>query len=146
MAEIVPHSGAMVLLSQVLSHREDQTVCSAEIDEQSLFHDAEGSVASWVGLEYMAQCIAAHGGLVGRANGTPPQVGFLLGSRGVVFHTTRFLAGQRVEVTARRVWGKSPGMVSFDCVVEDATTRARLVEGRLNCFVPENEHALGSET
>ncbi len=142
--EIVPHAGSMVLLSRVLRHREDETVCTVEIDQQTLLRDPDGSVAAWIGLEYMAQCIAAHGGLIGRAAGEPPQVGFLLGSRCLSFHAARFHPGQTLVVRATRVWGKARGMVSFDCSLEDSATGALLAEGRINCFVPEPGEALRS--
>ena len=135
-AELLPHEGAMVFLSRVLEHRAGQTVCLLEIDEQVLFREADGSVPAWVGIEYMAQCVAAHAGLVGRANGGPPPLGLLLGSRRARFHVERFLPEQALRVSARHVWGTSPGLVSFDCALEDAGSGAALASARLNCFVP----------
>jgi predicted hotdog family 3-hydroxylacyl-ACP dehydratase len=126
----------MVLLSRVLHHEEDHTVCAVDIDEQTMFRDPAGNVAAWLGIEYMAQCIAAHGGLVGRGSGKPPQLGFLIGARRIDFHAPGFHPGQTLEVTARRVWGGAEGLVSFDCTLVDASTRAVLAEGRLNCFTP----------
>jgi len=145
-AEILPHAGAMVLLSRVLHHEEDHTVCAVDIDSQSMFRDAAGNVAAWVGIEYMAQCIAAHAGLVGRASGKPPQLGFLIGSRRVDFHTPGFRRGQTLEATARRVWGGAEGLVSFECTLLDASTRALLAEGRLNCFTPAAGAVFGGGT
>ena len=141
--EVLPHAGPMVFLSRVLSHTDDHTVCSVEIDEQALFRDRTGNVPAWVGVEYMAQCIAAHAGLVGRASGAAPQVGLLLGSRRVGFYAACFHPGQTLVVKAHHVWGTSPGLVSFDCSLADASTGARLAEGRLNCFVPDADYAEG---
>lgn len=143
MLEIVPQAGAMVLLSRVLHHEETRTVCSVEIEEQTLFRDASGEVPAWIGLEYMAQCIAAHSGLVGRAAGIPPRLGFLLGSRRVSFYAPCYRRGQTLRATARRVWGKTSGMVSWDCSLEDADTGELLAEGRLNCFLPEGNGDFG---
>jgi len=134
--EILPHAGAMVLLSRVLHHEEDRTVCEVDIDAQLMFRDAAGNVAAWVGIEYMAQCIAAHTGLIGRASGKAPQLGFLIGSRRIDFHAPGFRRGQTLEVAARRVWGGAEGLASFDCTLLDASTRTLLAEGRLNCFTP----------
>jgi 3-oxoacyl-[acyl-carrier-protein] synthase-1 len=135
-SEILPHAGPMVLLSRVLHHEADRTVCEVDIDTQSMFLDPAGNVAAWIGIEYMAQCIAAHAGLVGRADGKPPQLGFLVGSRRIDFHTPGFRRGQTLEVTARRVWGGVEGAASFDCALLDASTRAVLAAGRLSCFTP----------
>jgi predicted hotdog family 3-hydroxylacyl-ACP dehydratase len=136
----------MVLLSRVLHHEEDHTVCAVEIDAQSIFRDAAGNVAVWVGIEYMAQCIAAHAGLVGRASGKPPQLGLLIGSRCIDFHASGFRRGQTLEVIARRVWGGTEGLASFDCTLLDASTRTLLAEGRLNCFTPAAGAGSGAGT
>jgi len=135
----------MVLLSRVLHHREDHTVCAVEIDEQTLLRDQAGNVAVWVGLEFMAQCIAAHGGLVGRSSGEAPRVAFLIGSRRVLFHASCFRPGQTLEATASRVWGGTRGMASFDCTLKDAANGALLAEGRLNCFTPGESGGSGVE-
>ncbi len=140
-AEIVPHAGEMVLLARVVSHAGDETVCAAQIGDDVLLATPEGDVPAWMGLEYMAQCIAAHAGLVGRASGEPPRVGFLLGARLVTFHARCYRRGQRLAVRAHRLWGGPRGMVAFDCDVTDAETGTVLAEGRLNCFMPGDDAA-----
>ena len=50
------------------------------VPEAGLFVE-DGQVPAWVGIEYMAQAIAAWAGCRARAAGKPPQLGFLLGSR-----------------------------------------------------------------
>src|SRR5207245_182029 len=58
----------MILLTRILAHAEKRTTCAVEISSASAFLDGQGGVPAWVALEYMAQCIAAHGGLRGRAD------------------------------------------------------------------------------
>ena len=141
--EILPQAGAMVLLSRVLSHQGDLTVCAVNVDEHGMFRDESGAVPVWLGIEYMAQCVAAHAGLVAHAEGEQPRPGFLLGGRRVTFHVARFQQGERLRANARRVWGRPGGMASFDCSLEDETTGTLLVEGRLNCVVVEGLEELG---
>ena len=136
--ELMPHAGEMVLLSEVLAHTSDSTDCAVQVGQDLLHWNRGGSVPAWVGVELMSQCIAVHGGLVGRASGTPPRIGFLLGSRRIQFTAADFKPDQRLTVKARRVWGQEVGMVSFDCEVEDATSGALMLKGRLNCFVPSD--------
>jgi predicted hotdog family 3-hydroxylacyl-ACP dehydratase len=135
----------MVLLSRVLHHQQDRTVCAVEINEQALFRDPAGNVPAWVGIEYMAQCVAAHGGLTRRSTGEAPRVGFLLGSRRVVFHVPRFRPGQTLEATVLHVWGREGNLSSFDCTLKDAATGALLAEGRLNCLTPDPGGGAGAE-
>ena len=135
-AEIVPHRGRMVLLERVLEHAANATACALSIDAQKLFVQGDGSIGSWVGIEYMAQCVAAHAGMIARAAGEQPRVGYLVSSRRLRFHAPRFVPGQELRVSAAQLWGGHEGMVSFQCRVEDARSGALLVEGRLNCYLP----------
>ena len=135
--DLVPHAGPMVLLDEVVAHDEDATTCAVAIAAQELFREPDGSVPVWIGIEYMAQCIAVHAGLVQRATGTrEPRRGFLVGARGLRFHVDRFPAEQRLLATARRRRAGSTTLVSFECELRDADGSRLLAEGRLNCFVP----------
>ena len=136
-AEVLPHRGRMVLLTRVLAHERSGTACAVAIDEQELFRQSDGSVGSWIGVEYMAQCVAAHAGLVGRANRRAPRVGYLVSSRRLRFHVPRFDPGQMLRVSTAQLWGGERGMVAFQCKIEDQASGALLVEGRLNCYMPE---------
>lgn len=142
-SELLPHAGNMVLLSRVRSHDDATTVCEVEIDGLALFRDDEGNVPAWVGLELMAQCIGVHGGLVSSAEGEEgPRIGLLLGSRRVSFQTPEYHRGQTVVVSAKHTWGRTTGLVVFDCTIDDAATGDRLAEARLNCFMPADSAAL----
>ena len=134
-ADLLAHRPTMVLLEAVVQHSADRTVCVTTIGDNTIFRDAGGEVPAWVGLEYMAQCIAAHAGLRARADGKPPPVGFLIGSRRVAFHVAGFVPGQALIVTANHLWGET-GLGSFACSVEDGGTGTLLAEGALNVFVP----------
>lgn len=135
--ELVPHAGPMVLLDEVVAHDEQATTCAVAIAAQQLFREPDGSVPVWIGIEYMAQCIAVHAGLVQRAAGKlEAQRGLLVGARGLRFHVDRFPSEQRLLATARRRWAGGTALVSFDCQLRDAADGTLLAEGRLNCFAP----------
>jgi predicted hotdog family 3-hydroxylacyl-ACP dehydratase len=110
---------------------------------QEMFREPEGDVSAWIGLEYMAQCIAVHAGLSRPVSEQAPPIGLLVSGRRVRFLCTRFSAEQRLEVVARRIWIGSSGLASFDCSIRDAETGELLAEGRLNCFTPRQERPEG---
>jgi predicted hotdog family 3-hydroxylacyl-ACP dehydratase len=143
-AEVVPHSGAMVLLTRVDDHVEHQTTCLVEIGEDTCFRQPGGLVPAWVGLEYMAQCVAVHAGLRARANGEPVKIGLLLGSKRIDFRTAAFSPGQVLEVKARRLWGDK-NLGSFACSVVDAGSGTPLVEGTLSVLLAEDVGTLAEE-
>src|SRR5207253_9894170 len=128
--EVLPQAGRMVLLTRIVGHTEERTICAVEVSTTSPFYDGQGGVPAWVALEYMAQCVAAHGGLRARAAGDPVTIGFLLGSRSITLHTPRFQPGQHLEVAAAPGRG-AHGVVSFACAVRGARPRATRADGAL---------------
>ena len=77
---LVPHGGAMSLLGRLLSTEGESLVAEVAIGPDSMFC-TNGSVGAWVGVEYMAQAVAAHAGYAAGLRGEPVRVGFLLGAR-----------------------------------------------------------------
>ncbi|MEN8162435.1 MAG: hypothetical protein ABFS41_20350, partial [Myxococcota bacterium] len=73
LSELLPHAGPMRLLDRVEAHDGAVTRCRVHPAASGLFQGADGSVPAWVGIEYMAQCAAAHGGLLGHARGEAPR-------------------------------------------------------------------------
>lgn len=140
-SELVPHRGPMRLLAEVTAHQAGETTCSVDVEASALFRRADGSVPAWLGLEYMAQCAAVHGGLAARDRGEPPRPGLFLGSRRVRFAVDAFPAGARLRVTARHHRGET-GLALFDCAVRDEAGGRTLAEGRLSVYVFEDWNAL----
>lgn len=135
-AELVPHSGPMLLVKRVLEHSADRTVCEVDPAESGPFLDEGIGVPTWVGLEYMAQCAAVHGGLLARRNGEPPRAGLLLGTRRLKLATDRFRPGELLRVSVSCV---HPGaqMLSFAGEVRGAAGNL-LAEARFNVYMLEN--------
>jgi predicted hotdog family 3-hydroxylacyl-ACP dehydratase len=131
---LVPHAAGMLLLDRVLSHEATRTVCATSADRSPLFANPDGSVPSWVGIEYMAQCAAVHGTLAHRSRGEAPRPGLLLGSRRLELHADAFAAGDPLEVVARHHRGDS-GLVAFDCSIRSPSSGETLVEGRVNLYL-----------
>lgn len=120
--ELLPHRGAAVLLSRVLAHDSRSTTCEVDVARSVLYRNDDGSVPAHVALEYMAQAIAAHGGLLDRAAGRDPRPGFFLGSRRLTLASARFEPEEKLEVTATHVRGTA-GMLAFDCTVRRRAPR-----------------------
>jgi predicted hotdog family 3-hydroxylacyl-ACP dehydratase len=78
--ELVPHGPEMTLIERLLEYSPRRSVATVAITPRSRFVEGAG-VPAWVGIEYMAQTIAAHAGYEGRLRGQPPAIGFLLGTR-----------------------------------------------------------------
>jgi predicted hotdog family 3-hydroxylacyl-ACP dehydratase len=135
--DVLPQKPPMVLLDSIVSHDGKATVCSVLPGPRAPFADADGAVPAHVALEYMAQCAAAHSGIVEREKGRAIRLGFLLGSRRATFHVPRFPPGRELRVTARVAWDDGE-LASFECKVEDGASGALLAEGELSAYSPHD--------
>lgn len=133
-ADLVPHSGKMSLLSRVVDYGEGWLMSEIDITAESMFADDHG-VPAWIGLEYMAQTIAAYAGLQERIKGGAPKIGFLLGSRNYSANTDYFTRGQTIRVRTELEMVAANGLNVFNCVLEGNETRATAV---VNVFQPDD--------
>lgn len=116
-AELVPHASPMLLLQRLVECGDDYVECEVQVRSDGLF-DIDGRVPAWLGIEYMAQTVAAFSGLQAHRVREPIELGFLLGSRRFVTNVQDFVCGEILRVTAKRlVHGKS-GMGAFECKVQ----------------------------
>lgn len=144
-AELLPHRGPAVLLERVLEHDTQRTVCAVDPAAGAAMRDADGSIPAAFGLEFMAQTVAAHGGLLDRAGHREPRPGFFLGSRRLTFHAARFEPGQLLEVEVKHIRGnvdRGSGMLAFDCALRTAGEGAVMVSGVLTVYLLESFAAL----
>lgn len=136
-AELVPHSGKMSLLTRILDYGDDWLQAEVEITRESLFADAQG-VPAWIGLEYMAQAIAAYSGLQERLHGGQPKIGFLLGSRKYLCNAERFQFGQKLRLKVYPEILGDNGLNVFMCELQgDGVSASALV----NVFQPDDADA-----
>ena len=113
-AELLPHAGPMRLLDRVAAHSALETSCELDAAGSALLADDDGTVPSWVALEWMAQCAAAHGALLARAAGAPALQGMLVGARRVTLARASFSPEVRLRVSARPT-GRAGELVTFEC-------------------------------
>jgi len=139
MRDLVPHSGTMVLLDRVLSVDGDGLCAEVAIHAGSVFCE-HGEVGAWVGIEYMAQAIAAHAGYCARLRGEPVKLGFLLGSRRYTSRVGGFRAGTVLTVCVQRVLQGENGLGAFECRIEDDSATA-LATALVTVFQPPDVDA-----
>ena len=73
--ELVPHSGTMSLLDKVVEYGEDWLTAEVTISPETLFLTND-AVPAWVGVEYMAQTIAAFAGILAKTHQQDVKLGF----------------------------------------------------------------------
>jgi predicted hotdog family 3-hydroxylacyl-ACP dehydratase len=143
---LVPHDGTMLLLERVLAADAETLCAELTIRPDTLFCDGLG-VGAWVGIEYMAQAIAAHAGQLALARGMPVKLGFLLGSRRYQCSVPLFAIGTTLQVKVQQALKGDNGFSAFDCRIEDAANNAVLATATVTVFQPDNvDHFLQRST
>lgn len=116
-AELLPHEGRAVLIDAVLEDTRDSIRVSAHVDAANPYFVPGRGVPVWVGIELMAQAIAAHAGLGARRDNRPPRAGMLLGTRRYEASAPYFPEGAELEVRADRDFGDDGGLAACACTI-----------------------------
>ena len=150
---LLPHSGRMVLLDEVLSYDDTSlhAVCTIRSD-CILLPDGANALPGWLGLEIMAQGVGAWAGAHALDAGRPVQLGFLLGTRKLHFARPEIPVGTVLDVQINLSWqDNATNMGVFDCALtcripppgrDDLASGTLLLSGALNVFSPTNREAL----
>jgi predicted hotdog family 3-hydroxylacyl-ACP dehydratase len=122
-----------VLLDRVIEFDEENMVAEVIVRDDGLFGDSR-SVPSWLGIEYMAQTIAALGGMKRRLAGKPLDLGFLLGTRRYDCNVAEFAVGSVLTVSVKRLV-EDQGLGVFDCHIK---AEGISVSAKLNVYQPDS--------
>jgi len=135
--ELVPHSGQMVLLDRAVYADTDRLCAEVRIHAGSVLAGETG-VGSWVGIEYMAQAVAAHAGWSALQRGEEVKVGFLLGSRKYEASVPEFALGSMLRVHVQRVLQGDNGLGAFECRIDVVDGPANAANATVTVFQPHN--------
>lgn len=132
--ELMPHRKPMILIDRMISASETGGACQVRVTSESKFCALDG-VPAYVGLEYMAQAVAAFRGFRSRNQDLPVLVGYLLGTPEFSSQCKTFSVGQTLRIEVEHVWGEDE-FGRFQCAIKDATTGALLQTAGLSVFQP----------
>ncbi|GIU43973.1 thioester dehydrase [Shewanella sairae] len=139
-AEFIPHRQPMILISQLLEHNHDSLLTQTNISATSPYFDSRlNGVPNYVGIEYMAQSIAALAGVEARLRDDIIRVGFLLGSRKLKMHINQFDLGQSYQTKVTRLYQEESGLAVFDCQI--LHNQKVVAEANVNVFQPQDTQA-----
>lgn len=134
--DILPHRATMLLLDRMTGFSKE---CgSAEYSPRSTewYADAQGNMPAWIGIELMAQTIAAHVGLQKRGEGAPPKQGALLGTRSYRSTVPAFKAGETLRIQTRVIYRDDSGLGAYDCSI--ARNDEALATATLKVYEPDD--------
>lgn len=133
---LLPHAGPMVLLDEVLAVGDETVRAVATVRRDGLFAGPhEPGVPAWVGMECLAQAIAAWSGFHERARGQAVHPGFLVGARSFHSSVGTIPYGVVLTVEAERLLEDGEGIGVFDGRVTGAGVEQT---ARLKVYLPRD--------
>lgn len=136
--DLMPHRGDMNWLDAVLQADDDGVVAQATIQPDRYFV-RDGVLPVWIGVEYMAQAVAAWAGHRAWSRGQPVKIGFLLGTRRYDVHRQHLLVGDVLRIEVRRELMGDNGLGMFACRI--MVEGALIASANLSVFEPPQEAA-----
>jgi predicted hotdog family 3-hydroxylacyl-ACP dehydratase len=134
-ADLLPQSQRMVLVDNVVEAGDEYIVVELTVRDDGLFSTSERIVPAWVGLEYMAQAVAAFSGYQRKLRGQEIDLGFLLGTREYQCSTGHFVCGTLLQIHAEKIIEAANDMVVFDCYLQGDGIKAT---SKLNLLMPQD--------
>jgi predicted hotdog family 3-hydroxylacyl-ACP dehydratase len=138
--EVLPHRGTMLLTDAVLACGDTSVTVRAHVDANAWYADANGSMPAWIGIELMAQAIAAHVGLVAMRAGDRARPGVLLGSSKYEALVPAFARGTPLDVHASELLRSEEGHGAYECAIDTADGQ-RLAQAVIKVFQPTDFQA-----
>jgi predicted hotdog family 3-hydroxylacyl-ACP dehydratase len=131
----VPHRGAMLLIDRLIVATDDYATAEVLVRSNGLFV-RDGKVPAWVGIEYMAQTIAAWAGARAKKAEIPVKIGFLLGTRRYETSVPEFSCGEKlcIKVVCELIGENGLGM--FNCQILSADQV--IARAQVSVYEPEN--------
>jgi predicted hotdog family 3-hydroxylacyl-ACP dehydratase len=114
---IIPHRGTMLLIDAVSTFSEDALSARATVHADAWYADADGTMPAWIGIELMAQAIAAHVALLAMRGGGRARPGVLLGSRSYKALQPSFAGGAQLLIHATELLRSEEGHGAYECTI-----------------------------
>jgi predicted hotdog family 3-hydroxylacyl-ACP dehydratase len=134
--DLLPHRGTMLLLELVAAFTDDALTAHARVDGTAWYADANGGMPAWLGIELMAQAIAAHVGLMTMRTGKPMRPGVLLGSQRYSMQAPSFARDARLRIDIRELLRGEEGHGAYECVIHHDD--AQVAEAVIKVFQPRD--------
>ncbi len=134
---LVPHDAPMILVDRAIEVLETSIHCQVDIGEHHVFFNPQTeTIPGYVGIEFIAQSIAAWSGYHALQDNKQPPIGFLLGCRRYKAECSEFTKGMILDVHAEQVM-EDNGMAVFSARLE--CEGETLAQCQLNVYVPSEE-------
>ena len=135
--DFMPIKAPMLLIDEMLESSETGAKARVHIGPQCQFADAAGNVPIHVGVEYMAQTIAAYASRVQHAAAEPPKPGFLVAVDRYDTRISAFENGKSYCISITMTF-EAEGLGVFTCNIIGDGNGEIVAEGQLKAYQPDD--------
>jgi len=132
--DFLPMKPPMVFLDRVVSYEDEKLTTETTVRRENPFCEDDG-MPGWVGIEYMAQSVAAYSGVQACIRGDSPSVGFLLGTRAYECAVSRFPLGETLTILVEQLFSES-GLGAFSCSI---LSDRPVASATINVYQPDKD-------
>ncbi len=134
--EILPHRGTMLLLDRLLTFDAEGVCAEYTPRNDAWYANSDGDMPAWIGIEMMAQAIAAEVGLRKLGAGALPKPGVVLGTRRYAARRPVFAGGEALRVHAALLYRDAGGLAAYACRIVLGTEE--VASATLTVFEPDD--------
>lgn len=134
--DILPHRGSMLLLDRVIDADAENAWAEYTPRREAWYADPNGNMPAWIGIELMAQAVAAQVSLLKRREGLPLKLGALLGTRRYTSTCSVFLADTPLRIHAKMILCDATGLGAYECHID--SQGELLASASLKVFEPDD--------
>lgn len=131
---ILPHRGTMLLVDGVSACSDEALTAHAAVHSDAWYADENGEMPAWIGIELMAQGVAAHIALLAMRAGGHARPGVLLGTRSYKAHMSAFARDAQLTIHVQEVLRSEEGHSAYECTIDH--DGARYADAVIKVFQP----------
>jgi predicted hotdog family 3-hydroxylacyl-ACP dehydratase len=131
---ILPHRGTMLLVDGVSACSDAALTAHAAVRGDAWYADDNGAMPAWIGIELMAQGVAAHVALLAMRAGGRARPGVLLGTRSYKAHVSAFARDAQLTINVQEVLRSEEGHSAYECTIDH--DGARYADAVVKVFQP----------
>jgi predicted hotdog family 3-hydroxylacyl-ACP dehydratase len=136
--DLIAHRPPLRLLDSIVEISERTVLAETRVRADNPFFQPGYGLPGYVGLEMMAQAIAAIDGFKCYKHGQKAKIGFLLGSRRYLCREEKLDEGETLRISAEMVFADH-AMLAFDCRID--RRGSELATANLKVFAPSDPAA-----
>ena len=146
--DYLPHAAPMVLIEEVIDVGEKSAHCRVKVAKTGVlapFLTPTGALPAWFAIELMAQTVGVWSGWHGKQQGGEPQLGMLLGGRGLKCAVAEFAAGSLLDIRVEMML-RDEKLANFECAITLADSEdgqhQEIAHARLNTYQPDADEII----